>query len=68
MSLFFTFKSRQYTRAGVYGKCMLYQNQIAFNGVILGTEFEEVEEASERSEEVRRGRHKKMDWIARMRY
>ena len=24
---------------------MLYQNQIAFNGLILGTEFEEVEEA-----------------------
>ena len=47
MSLSFTFKSRQYTRAGVYGEWEMHviSKSIAFNGLILGTEFEEVEEA-----------------------
>ena len=27
--------SPEYTRAGVYGKCVLWQNQIIFNGLIL---------------------------------
>ena len=26
--------SPEYTQAGVYGKCVLYQNQIVFNGLI----------------------------------
>ena len=27
--------SPEYTRVGVYGKCVLYQNQIVFNGLIV---------------------------------